>query len=142
MGQHYIATDCVVRLSDRESISGTARRERLEAEMCQQSSAADVPWIRNNECSGALMKFGKSATLFSLSQHAHSCCGGSAKVPSTTCTKFLSSRRMIRLLCASAKFARASESERRRARYVSYAARLSNAINPQATSFVPSCGRK
>ncbi len=67
---------------------------------------------------------------------------GMPKVPSTTSTKFLSSRRMNRFACAIAKFSRPSESAFRRVRYASYEVRLSNAINPHATSFVPSCGRK
>src|SRR5690348_6940966 len=67
---------------------------------------------------------------------------GKLRVDSTASTKFLSSRRIRRLLCAIAKFARASSSSLSLALYASYAARLGKAISPQATLLVPSWGRK
>src|SRR6185369_4035234 len=141
--ESLIAADLAIRFTDRECIAGTTRRECFEAGMGQQHCAADVPRVRNNKGSVAPVEFGESGGGFSLRQHTiPHLSGGRAKVPSTTCTKFRSSRRMIRLLWAKAKFSSASASDRSRARYVSYAARLSNAISPHATSFVPSCGRK
>src|SRR4029077_16657019 len=59
-------------------------------------------------------------------------------VPSTIYTKLRSSRRMKRLASAAAKLLRASESAFSFFLYASYDARLSKAINPQATLFVPS----
>jgi hypothetical protein len=70
MRQHRIATDGVVSLSDREGVSGTTRGQRLEAQVCQQSSATDIPWVRNNERAGALVKLAESKALLSLGQHA------------------------------------------------------------------------
>jgi hypothetical protein len=60
----------------------------------------------------------------------------------TASTNVRSSRRMNRRDWANAKFFLASESAFSRTRYASYAARLSNAINPHPMSLVPSCGRK
>src|SRR5207249_771948 len=65
-----------------------------------------------------------------------------SNVPSTISTKLRSSRRMKRLASAAAKLVRASGSAFSFFLYASYDARLSKAINPQATLFVPSYGRK
>src|SRR6185312_10235768 len=67
---------------------------------------------------------------------------GTSNVPSTTCTKLRSSRKMQRFCCANLKFSCASGSVLSRSLYRSYDARLSNAIGPQATTLVPSYGRK
>src|SRR4029077_875856 len=71
----------------------------------------------------------------------HESASGAAETPnvtSTISTKLRSSRRMKRLASAAAKLLRASGSAFSFFLYASYDARLSKAIKPQATLFVPS----
>jgi hypothetical protein len=105
-----VATDGVVGLSDGEGVSGAARGQCFEAEVFQQSRTAGIPRIGNNKCSGALVKFNKLSALSAwvniiVCPHF---CGVSPKVSFNYLNKVLASRRMIRLLWATVKFARAS----------------------------------
>src|SRR5260370_38448002 len=81
---------------------------------------------------------GVGRVLRSYWPHGVGSAAGMPKVPSTPSTKFLSSRGMIRFACAIARFSRPAQSAFRRVRYASYEVRLSKAINPHATPFVPS----
>src|SRR6266481_1755708 len=122
MSQRLLTIKRVVAPTDRESVAHAGGGQRLKTQVRKPARSTDVPGIGNDECAIALMKRAKGSPLFSLRRRhvwAHGAAGsaaGTPKVPSTTSTKFLSSRRMNRFVCDIVKFSRASKSTLRRAR--------------------------
>src|SRR5437879_5641057 len=121
MRQSLLTVKGVVPPPDREGVAHTGGCQRLKTQVRKQARSTDVPGIRNDKRAAPLVQRAKGSPLFSLRQHVRphglaSSAAGTPKVPSTTSTKFLSSRRMNRFACAIVKFSRASESALKRAR--------------------------
>ena len=131
------------RLPSGESVARAGGGQRLKSQVRQQTCGADVPWIGNDEGAIALVHTLGRCVPFRLGStfdnHTDSrSLEGMPKVPSTTSTKFLSSRRINALGLRHPELSRASGIGFQTRFVASYDARLSNAIKPQATSLVPS----
>ena len=66
MGHHLIARHAVVPSADGECVADAGGRQRLEAHARQEARRADIPWVRNDEGSIALVKRAKRDGLVGL----------------------------------------------------------------------------
>ena len=72
MFQHHIASNRSIGFSQRKSKSRASRGQRFKSQRLQQSRAARVPWIGDDECPVALMQCAKCLSFFCLSRHESS----------------------------------------------------------------------
>src|SRR5271167_4884243 len=109
MSCQLVTGDAVIAFSQGKRKASAGRCERLKSKAGQQARRTDVPRIRNDKRSFALMQRPESSSFFFLIGHIRYpfVCGIAAtpSVPATTSTKFLSSRRISLCACAVAKFA-------------------------------------
>src|ERR1700730_8419868 len=101
MRQRLVTIQRVVSPPDGEGVAHAGSGQRLESQVRKQARSPGVPGIGNDESAIALMERAKDPSFFILRQHvwphdAGGSAAGTLKVPSTTSTKFLSSRRMNR----------------------------------------------
>ncbi len=119
MTESFFSANRVVAASDGKRVARAGGGKRLETEVSEKTGRADVPWIGNDKRAVARVQRVEEFAFFLEGGHRGYFVGGRVegmpKVPSTTSTKFLSSRRMKRLVCAMAKFSRASGSDFKRA---------------------------
>src|SRR5215469_7639606 len=119
MRERLGAVQSIVPPPKREGITHAGGRQSFKSQMGQDARRARVPGIGNDKRGAALMQSAEGLRLFCLCGHPSYSVPvsieGMPRVPSTTSTKFLSSRRMKRLACAISKFSRASLSDFKRA---------------------------
>jgi len=127
MLDHFIAADCRVLPANRKGVSSAGGGQRFKPGERQQARGTDVPRIRNDERAVAFVQRAEGASFLGLRWISFGFCAhagplnveGMPNVPSTTSTKFLSSRSMIRFVCAMLKLSTASGSDFKRALYFS-----------------------
>src|SRR5258706_539801 len=116
MHHHLFASDRVVPLADGKRIAGARRRQRLKAEVGQETGGTGIERIGDDERAIALMEGTEDSSLIGLRDTHVVPPAGMPNVPSTTSANVRSSRRMNRFVWAMAKFSRDSGSDRSRFR--------------------------
>src|SRR5690348_18234778 len=99
MFHHSSSINCVVELTGRKCVSHAGGRQSLKAQARQQSRGAQIPRIGDDEGLVTLMKCPECLPFCKLCQLVSDhpvppSVDGKPKVPSTTSTKVLSSRRI------------------------------------------------